>query len=169
MSSLGKSHIAVAFHGASGAPSESTWPRASSKPTPSPAASRARTPGLTAPRRVLIVEDEAVIAMNLESFVEDFGLEVCGKAASGAHAVELAKSQRPDVILMDVNLMGEMDGVEAARLAREAVGPAIVFVTAYGSGEVMDRIRSTFPDAPVVPKPVNASTLRRAIERAEIH
>lgn len=60
--------------------------------------------------------------------------------------------------------MGEMDGIEAARLAREAVGVRIVFVT-YGSGAIMDRIHAIHPDAPMVPKPVEASALRRAIER----
>lgn len=139
---------------------------AEAKPTPWPAA-----PGLpremAAPRRVLIVEDEPIIAMTLEALVEDFGWEPCGVAATGVEAIELAKTLKPDVVLMDVSLIGEMDGIEAARLARDATGVRIVFVTAYGSGEIMDRIRAIHPDAPVVPKPVDPSSLRRAIEEAE--
>lgn len=129
-----------------------------------PAESRLR-PAATA-CRVLIVEDEAIVAMALEAYVEDFGFEACGIAATGLDAVELAKTQRPDVVLMDISLMGDMDGVEAARRAREDAGVRVVFVTAYGSGEVMERIRSLHPDAPVVPKPVDPPTLRRAIEQA---
>lgn len=139
-----------------------------SQPTPGPPAAGPHLPERTTPRRVLIVEDEAIVAMTLEALVEDFGLEACGSAATGIEAIELAKALRPDLILMDVSLMGEMDGIEAARLARDAVGVRIVFVTAYGSGEIMDRIRSIHPDAPVVPKPVDPSALRRAIERTEL-
>ena len=105
--------------------------------------------------------------MTLEALVEDLGREPCGVAASGLEAVELAKTLKPDVVLMDVSLIGEMDGIEAARLAREATGVRVVFVTAYGSGEIMDRIRSIHPAAPVVPKPVDPQSLRRAIEEAE--
>jgi len=123
--------------------------------------------GETGPRRVLIVEDEPIIAMTLEALVEDLGREPCGIAATGAEAVELAKTLRPDVVLMDVSLIGDMDGIEAARLLREATGIPVIFVTAYGSGGIMDRLRSIHPDAQVVPKPVDPSSLRRAIEEAE--
>ena len=125
-----------------------------------------KTPDRSTPRRVLIVEDETIVAMSLEALVEDFGLEPCGVAATGIDAVALARALRPDLVLMDVSLLGEMDGIEAARLAREAVGVRVVFVTAYGSGEIMDRIRSAHPDAPVVSKPVDPSVLLRAIESA---
>jgi len=139
-----------------------------SAPSPSPAAAGAPVSEAVRPRRVLIVEDETIIAMSLEALVEDFGMESCGIAATGLEAVELARTLRPDLVLMDVSLMGEMDGVEAARAAQEAVGVRIVFVTAYGSGEVMDRIRSIHPDAPVVPKPVDPRALLRAIKQTEV-
>ncbi|WP_332771499.1 response regulator [Phenylobacterium sp.] len=133
-------------------------------PAPRP---RSHTQGAPATQalRVLIVEDEAIVAMSLESLIEDFGFEVCAIAATGAQAVALATSLRPDLILMDVNLIGEMDGVEAARQARLATNARIVFVTAYGAGEVLQRIRATVPDALVVAKPVSAPALRAAIEQ----
>ncbi|WP_332768883.1 response regulator [Phenylobacterium sp.] len=117
--------------------------------------------------RVLIVEDEMIVAMSLESLVEDFGFEVCAMAATGPEAVTLARALRPDLILMDVNLIGDMDGVEAARQIRETIDARIVFVTAYGSGEVLDRIQSTIPHALVLSKPVVGSALLRAIERTD--
>lgn len=121
-----------------------------------------KQPGLL---RVLIVEDEVLIAMNLESMIEDSGLEVCAIASTGAEAVTFAKALHPDVVLMDVSLIGGMDGIEAARQIREAIDARIVFVTAYGSGEVLERIHSTVPDAPIVAKPVIGATLLGAINR----
>ncbi|MDP3749488.1 MAG: response regulator [Phenylobacterium sp.] len=133
-------------------------------PAPRPHSHAQGAPGAQA-LRVLIVEDEAIVAMSLESLIEDFGFEVCAIAATGAEAVALATSLRPDFILMDVNLLGEMDGVEAARRARMATDARIVFVTAYGGGEVLARIRASVPDARVVAKPVSAPALLAAIEQ----
>lgn len=163
MKGLAKTRFEVAFGGAADV---SSWrPDTPAPPGPAPVANDDESlRGSAALRRVLIVEDEVVIAMTLESYVEDLGLEVCGVAATGADAVEMARSLRPDLILMDVTLIGAMDGIEAAQIAREAIGARIVFVTAYGSGEIMNRIRAAVPGAPVVPKPVNLSVLRRAIE-----
>lgn len=162
MSPSGSSRSAIRTDQTAGAPSAVPMAAAGSWP-----AAGSRRADMRPARRVLIVEDEVIIAMSLEALVEDFGLEACGIAATGADAVEMARTLRPDLILMDVSLIGEMDGIEAARLARDAVGAPVVFVTAYGSGEVLDRIRSTLPDAPVVPKPVDSSALLRAIERTE--
>jgi CheY-like chemotaxis protein len=115
--------------------------------------------------RVLIVEDEVMIAMNLESLIEDFGFEVCAIAAMGAEAVTFAKALHPNLVLVDVSLIGGMDGVEAARQIREAIDARIIFVTAYASGEVLERIHSTIPDAPIVAKPVIGATLLGVINR----
>lgn len=117
------------------------------------------------PLRVLIVEDEVLIAMNLEAMIEDFGFEVCAIASMGAEAVTFAKALDPHVVLMDVSLIGGMDGIEAARQIREAIDARIIFVTAYGSGDVLERIHSTVPDAPIVAKPVIGATLLGAINR----
>ena len=117
------------------------------------------------PLRVLVVEDELMIALTLESMVEDFGYTVCATAMSGEEAVRKAVQTRPDVILMDINLGPGIDGIEAARLAREALGVRIVFVTAYGSASVMARIGTAMPDAVIVNKPVDSETLLNAIRR----
>lgn len=165
MKGLARSRFAVGLHGAAGGP---FWFSGASASEPQlPAANDQASLDEATPRRVLIVEDEVVIAMTLEGYAEDLGLAVCGVAATGADAVEMARSLRPDLILMDVNLIGPMDGIEAAQISHQAIGARIVFVTAYGTGEVMDRIRAAIPGAPVVPKPVNLSVLRRAVEGAE--
>ena len=118
--------------------------------------------------RVLIVEDELLIAMSLESMVEDFGYTVCATAASGEEAVSKAIQTRPDVILMDINLGQGIDGVEAARRTRETLKARIVFVTAYGAASVMARIGSDIPDAIIVNKPVDSGTLLSAIRRSSL-
>lgn len=139
---------------------------APTKPAPSPAAGGFPFAD-PAPLRVLIVEDEALIAMNLESLIEDFGFEVCAVAAMGAEAVTFARALHPEVILMDVNLIGDMDGIEAARQIREAVDARIIFVTAYGSADVLARIHAAAPDAPILSKPVASPALLDAITRTE--
>jgi CheY-like chemotaxis protein len=130
----------------------------------SPAETGAQPPETAASLRVLIVEDEVMIALGLESQVEDFGFEVCGVAASGEEAVVLAAQDRPDLILMDINLAGEMDGVEAARQIREELNVRIVFVTAYGGGAMLERVRAAVPDATILTKPVDERDLLDAIE-----
>lgn len=162
---FGKSNYAAELHESAAMPS-GLWCSAVSPNAPSsPATGNFRPLEKTESRRVLIVEDEVVIAMNLESIMEDFGFEVCAIAVMGAEAITLATAHRPDIVLMDVSLIGEMDGVEAARQIRELVGASIVFVTAYGSDEVLERIRRSVPDAPVVSKPVIGPSLLGAINR----
>jgi CheY-like chemotaxis protein len=156
---------AAAIRESAAAPSDQ-WCSATSPKTPPSSAVGALAPiEKTGPQRVLIVEDEVIIAMNLESMIEDLGFEVCAIAARGAEAISLARTHRPEIVLMDVSLIGEMDGVEAARQIRDLIGAWIVFVTAYGSGEVLERIHFTVPDAPVVSKPVMDSALLGAINR----
>jgi CheY-like chemotaxis protein len=83
--------------------------------------------------RVLIVEDEQIVAADLEARLDKLGCQVIGTAASGEEAVELASASRPDVVLMDVQLQGEMSGTEAARQIQEITGSPIIFVTAFAS------------------------------------
>ena len=121
------------------------------------------------PLRVLIVEDEIMIAMGLESMVEDFGYEVCGFAATGEDAVAEAVRSEPDVILMDINLGRGIDGIEAARRTREILGARLIFVTAYVDPATLARISSSVPNSMVVNKPVESATLLSAIQRTAGH
>jgi CheY-like chemotaxis protein len=107
----------------------------------------------TAPR-VLIVEDEALIAWNLQSRVEGFGYAVCGTASTGARAIGLAEVEKPDLILMDVRLADRISGIEAAeRILADRTVP-IVFVTAFNDRETAGRIAALGAERlskPVVP------------------
>ena len=70
------------------------------------------------PVRLLVVEDESIVALDLKSSLTMLGYQVVGTAASGEDAIARAESAHPDLVLMDINLQGEMDGVEAANTIR---------------------------------------------------
>jgi len=112
-------------------------------------------------RRALIVDDEFLIALDLESSMRELGFNVCTVASNDA--IELAKSNRPDVVVMDVYLGGTRAGIEAARWLREVCGVPIVFVTAYCDADTVERIHTVVPAAPVLSKPVYRQTLADAV------
>src|SRR3712207_526549 len=90
------------------------------------------TPAAARRLRVLVVEDELIVAWELGEAVAQLGHESLGVAVDGAEALEMAGSLRPDLVLMDVNLRGGDDGIAAAEAIRTALPPArVVFVTAY--------------------------------------
>src|SRR5881409_4179895 len=88
--------------------------------------------------RILVAEDETIIRLDLRALLERAGFEVCAEARDGEEAVSLARSERPDVALLDVK-MPRLDGIEAARRILEERPIPIVMVTAYGQGELVSR------------------------------
>ena len=88
--------------------------------------------------RVLIAEDETIIRLDLRGLLEGAGHEVCAEAKDGVEAVELARSRRPDVALLDVK-MPRLDGIEAARQILDERPIPIVMLTAYGQDELVSR------------------------------
>lgn len=109
--------------------------------------------------RVLIVEDEALLAMQLEMFLEDEGHTVVGVARSSREAVALADETLPDLAFVDVHLTDGPTGVEAGRYIAQALGTAVVFVTAN-----MKRIPADFVGAiGVLPKPYTTHGLSSAL------
>jgi DNA-binding NarL/FixJ family response regulator len=122
--------------------------------------------GTTRDGGVLIVEDEALIAMSLAAEIQAMGLEVCATAATARRAVELAERHRPRLVLMDVRLSGEADGVAAAmEMHRRGVPVPIVYVTGSREPETVARIRGDHPTA-LLFKPVLPDELRDAVRRA---
>ena len=116
-------------------------------------------------RRALIVDDEFLIAFDLESSMRELGFDVCTVASNERDAIELAKSQPPDVVVMDVYLGGTRAGIETARWLREVCDVPIVFVTAHSDAETLERIHRVMLSAPV---PVYQETLASAVS-AVIH
>jgi two-component system, response regulator PdtaR len=114
-------------------------------------------------RRALIVEDEIMIALDLEAAMSALGFDVCGLAPSAREAQAVAMNYQPDVVLMDVNLEGGREGIEAARWLREVCGAAVVFVTSYTDDGTVERIHQQMPGTPVLPKPVYRKELANAV------
>jgi DNA-binding NarL/FixJ family response regulator len=114
-------------------------------------------------RRALIVDNEFLIAFDLESSMRELGFDVCTVASNERDAIELAKSSRPDVVVMDVYLGGTRAGIETARWLREVCDVPIVFVTAHSDADTMERIHTVMPSAPVLSKPVYQETLANAV------
>jgi CheY-like chemotaxis protein len=113
--------------------------------------------------RVLIVEDELLVAWQLESMIRDQHLEVCGLVPDGQGAIEQAADLDVDLILMDIRLAGRMDGIEAARKIRESRKTPIIFITAHGDQQTRMHIDQIMPGVPVLAKPVSKDRLRDAI------
>jgi CheY-like chemotaxis protein len=114
--------------------------------------------------RILVVEDEIFVAWHLESVLRDLDYAVCGLVPDGETAVEKADQLEADLVLMDINLKGDIDGVEAARRIRLHAAAPIIFITAYSDAHTLARIEKAVPGAPVLAKPVAPQRLRTAIE-----
>ena len=114
---------------------------------------------------VLIVDDEFMIVEGLIIQMEDMGVEVCGSAATADEAIAMAQEHRPRLVLMDMRLRGEGDGVDAALAIHATVGSKVVFVTGSTEPATTSRIQLDHPLA-VLFKPVSDSKLRQAVKLA---
>jgi two-component system, response regulator PdtaR len=113
---------------------------------------------------VLVVDDEQLIALSLTLTLEEMGIEVCGTAATAVKAVELADRHRPSIILMDVRLKGEKDGVDAALAIHEIFEASVIFITGSREPETVARIRQDHPAA-ILFKPILPVHLHEAIAK----
>ncbi len=116
-------------------------------------------------KRILIVEDEFIIAMLLEKQVIRLGYEVVGKVTDGAKAIEIVRSTPVDVILMDIKILGELDGIQTM-LAVRAISPIpVIYITGNSDPNTRLRAQETDPIAYLV-KPVDATVLSEALNIA---
>jgi len=116
-------------------------------------------------KSILIVEDEGIQAMNTKLTLLRMGYEVLPIAISGKSAVELARRHNPDLILMDIRLRGNMDGIEAARIINEKTHTPVIFISAYADEQTMQRAQKTSPVA-FLEKPVEEKLLGLKIREA---
>ena len=114
---------------------------------------------------ILIVEDEALIALDIRSNLVSLGFVVDGVAATGEEAVDCAGRHRPDLILMDIALSGAMDGIEAARIIKERFPAPVIYLTGNADLAAVTRARDTAPYGYVL-KPVNHHDLYSTIDTA---
>jgi CheY-like chemotaxis protein len=115
--------------------------------------------------RILVVEDEGIVRLDIQEKLEQLGYMVAGAAASSDEALHLVESKRPDLVLMDVRLEGSRDGIQTAEQVRQRWDVPIVFLTAHGDAETMVRIKGTNPFGYLL-KPFEAKDLLTVIEIA---
>jgi two-component system, response regulator PdtaR len=119
---------------------------------------------MTAPRRVLIAEDEALIRLDLAEMLSEEGFEVVGQAVDGEQAVAMATELRPDLVILDVK-MPRKDGIDAAgEIVAEQIAP-VVILTAFSQRDLIERARDAGAMAYLV-KPFSKADLLPAIELA---
>jgi CheY-like chemotaxis protein len=115
--------------------------------------------------KILVVEDEAIIAKDLEMRLQQCGYDVPSLAATGEDAVIKAEKENPDLVLMDIILIGEIDGIEAATQIRSRFGIPVIYLTSYTSEKIMERAKRTRPFGYLI-KPVEDNELCSIIEEA---
>ena len=117
-------------------------------------------------KNVLIVEDDLIIQHLIQICLKNLGYEVCGTAGTGDEAVASAQKTKPDYVLMDINLSGRIDGIEAAREIKAHSDARIIFLTAFSDEKIIDRAKEIHP-AGFILKPFTNDTLRVALELAK--
>jgi PAS domain S-box-containing protein len=116
-------------------------------------------------KTVLIVEDEGVVALSLQAALTKMGYTVVGIAVTGREAISLATGQKPDVILMDIHIKGDMDGIQTTEKINEIMDIPVIFLTAYADDETVKRAIKTKSHSYLV-KPYNPRELYSNIEFA---
>ncbi len=110
----------------------------------------------------MIVEDEIILARSCELVLDLMGYSICDIVTSGEEAIEKAALRKPEVVLMDIKLSGEMDGIEAGNHINSSLGIPVIYITGFSSEEEKERAGITEPHQYLV-KPVDAPDLDRAI------
>lgn len=115
--------------------------------------------------RILIVEDNILVTMQLKLIFKKLGYQVVDHVNSGEEAIKVALESHPDLIMMDISLEGKIDGIETANLIRKKVNIPVVYITGYADSKTLGRAKLTNPFGYVI-KPFNEESIRSAIEIA---
>jgi PAS domain S-box-containing protein len=115
--------------------------------------------------RILIVEDEVIIAMEIKNSIKNLGYKVTSVVNTGDKAIQKAKDEEPDLILMDIRLKGDMDGIEAASQIQASLNTPIIFLTAFAEEAKLERAKLILPFGYLL-KPVQDRELKVTIEMA---
>src|SRR3954471_22349966 len=117
------------------------------------------------PASILVVEDEAIGARDIQNSLRDLGYEVLNTAASCEEAIAHATARCPDLVLMDIRIQGERDGIATAEILRRRFRVPVVFLTAYADDTTVERAKRAQPYGYLV-KPIKSMELRSAVEVA---
>ncbi|GAB4377241.1 MAG: hypothetical protein Kow0075_05460 [Salibacteraceae bacterium] len=114
---------------------------------------------------ILVVEDESIVAKDIELCLSKLGYNVVGVYSSGEEAVEAARETQPDLVMMDIMLKGEMSGIEAADQIRKSQSIPVIFLTAYTDRDTVGKAKETEPYGYII-KPFKEIDIQTAIEIA---
>ena len=115
-------------------------------------------------KKILIVEDEQIIAEDIKCSLKDIGFEDCIIEDSAEQALEVIKKQKPDLIIIDIKLTGKMDGVELAEHIKKIGKIPVIYIAAYTDGKIYDKAIATKPVAYFV-KPLSEKELVKVITK----
>lgn len=114
---------------------------------------------------ILVVEDESIVAKDIQMCLNKLGYNVIGVYSTGEEAVEVAREKEPDLVMMDIMLKGEMSGIEAADIIRKYNDVPVIFLTAYTDRSTVDKAKETEPYGYII-KPFKEIDIQTAIEIA---
>jgi len=117
--------------------------------------------------RVLIAEDERIIALGLSSLIRRLGHEVSATCPSGESCISSVESDRPDVVFMDIRMEGRMDGIEAAAILKDRWNMPVIFTTAFDDEETRTRAAATKPLA-FLTKPLAGDVIKELLGRLQL-
>ena len=114
---------------------------------------------------ILIVEDEIIIAADLKGRLENLGYNIVGISATGNDAIRKTGEIHPDLVLMDIMLKGDMDGIDTAQKIRDLYDIPVIYLTAYFDDEILNRAKITEPFGYIL-KPFEDMRIQSAVEMA---
>jgi DNA-binding NarL/FixJ family response regulator len=120
---------------------------------------------VTRQEKILVVEDDTIIAITIEGRLKQFGYRVVGRASTAKDAIAKAIEFQPDLVLMDIHLKGPVDGIEAAETVYGIHNIPVVYLTAFSDENTLERAQKTSPFGYIV-KPFSDSTLKTTIKLA---
>jgi len=118
-----------------------------------------------AKNNILVVEDEAIVSKDIQQSLKKLGYNIVGAAATGEKAIALALEHKPDLVLMDIMLKGEMSGIEAAEQIKEKLKIPVIYLTAYADENTLSKAKVTEPYGYII-KPFKEIDLHTSIEMA---
>ena len=115
--------------------------------------------------QILIVEDESIVAMDMQNCLKNMGYAVPDVTSTGEEALDKAAMARPDLVLMDINLAGDMDGIAAAQEIRRRFDIPVIYLTSYADEDTLGRAKATEPSGYIL-KPFDDAELRAVVDVA---
>ncbi|MEP2448566.1 MAG: response regulator [Balneola sp.] len=114
-------------------------------------------------KKVLIVEDDMIISLVVENMIKELGHIVVGKAVSGEEAIVIANKEKPDILLMDIRLKGDMDGIDTVAKIKETIDSQVIYLTGNSDRLNFERAKDTdFAD--LIVKPFTISDLDKSLK-----